>query len=399
VTRAGLVLALAALLAGGPAGAAAGDAFVLGPGDRLEVAVLGETELPAPVRVDESGAILAPLLGAVEVGGLTIAAATARLREAYVARGMLRDPQVSISLSEGRPYFVGGDVREPGAFPSRPMMTVEEAVALAGGYRSAGFGDPLELGRERVAERLTDAWVTLFTAALGVARRRAEIALADEIAPPDLPGNPLPREWIAARVADETAILVASNAALRRRDADLEAQLGVIDAEIVAAREVRELLERSARTLAEALTVEEELQQRGLQVRRRTLDVEGDLAAALARAAAQDQTESGAERRRIELLGQRDQLGSSRAAELLAEIAELEGQALNARARLRALAADAALAPSLADGGDGLVTVGHVIRRGPPEARVTLDAAPEDRLLPGDALIVTVRIDLDRNDF
>jgi len=74
-----------------------------------------------------------PLVGAVEARGLTTSqlggAIAARLRSGYV-----RDPSVAVEIETYRPFFVLGEVTFPGQYPYVPNMTVENAIAIAGGF-------------------------------------------------------------------------------------------------------------------------------------------------------------------------------------------------------------------------------------------------------------------------
>ena len=117
-------------------------AFVLGPGDLIELNVQGEAGGRQQVRVGEDGRILAPLIGLFSVAGLTPEDAVDALADAYVQGDWLNAPQISMTLIDGRPYYVAGDVRQPGAYPSRPRMTVEEALAIAGGFRFRRISQP-----------------------------------------------------------------------------------------------------------------------------------------------------------------------------------------------------------------------------------------------------------------
>jgi polysaccharide export outer membrane protein len=58
------------------------------------------------------------------------------LRDLLVAKKLLPDPDVTVEVSEYRPFYVTGDVANSGAYPYRPGTTVRDAVAVAGGYDS-----------------------------------------------------------------------------------------------------------------------------------------------------------------------------------------------------------------------------------------------------------------------
>lgn len=370
--------------------------FLLGPGDLLELNVQGETGGRQQLRVGEDGRILAPLIGLFEVAGRTPEEAVDALAEAYVQGDWLRAPQISMTLLEGRPYYVAGDVRQPGAYASRPRMTIEEALAIAGGFRFAGFLNPLEYSEERLMQDLTAAWVDLFEAQLGAARRRAEVALEDEITLPPMGGNPLPKDFVDGRVTDETAILRASNAQHNRSRADLESSIEVTLTEIEAAEEVREQLFASREVLEELVVQQKELLAKGLQVRANLFEAQQNLAGAVARLSGQELTEGQANRRLIDMRAQLDQLDPKREARLLAEIAAYDGAVLRLRASLETIETRRILAFSVTGNSeDELTQISFQIRRGPAGERETIAATPSTTILPGDILTVTVELSID----
>ena len=109
--------------------------YRIGAGDRLTIRVAGEADLTADYLVDGSGNISMPYVRVVEVAGLTTPAVealiTSRLRQ-----GFLRDPQVSVQVTSLRPFYILGEVNTAGSFSYQPGMTVQNAVAIAGGYSS-----------------------------------------------------------------------------------------------------------------------------------------------------------------------------------------------------------------------------------------------------------------------
>lgn len=107
--------------------------YTLDSGDRLRVVVFGQEGLTNSYLVDAAGAITMPLIGSVPAKGKTTAdlsrAVAARLRQGYI-----REPHVAVEVETYRPFFVLGEVTNPGQYPYVPNMTVETAVAIAGGF-------------------------------------------------------------------------------------------------------------------------------------------------------------------------------------------------------------------------------------------------------------------------
>ncbi|EAQ34799.1 Polysaccharide export protein [Nitrobacter sp. Nb-311A] len=108
-------------------------AYRLGAGDRLRIVVYGQEGLTNTYLVDAGGNITMPLIGAVTARGRTpaelSAAIAARLRKGYI-----RQPYVAAEVEAYRPFFILGEVAAPGQYPFVPNMTVESAVAIAGGF-------------------------------------------------------------------------------------------------------------------------------------------------------------------------------------------------------------------------------------------------------------------------
>ena len=108
-------------------------AYRLDAGDKLRVVVYGQEGLTNTYAIDAGGAITMPLIGSVPARGRTPAelasAITARLRGGYI-----RDPSVAVEIESYRPFFILGEVAAPGQYPYVPNMSVESAVAIAGGF-------------------------------------------------------------------------------------------------------------------------------------------------------------------------------------------------------------------------------------------------------------------------
>lgn len=119
------------------ADAGATENYRLGPGDRIRVSVFGEPDLSLDVVLGEAGTLAYPFLGELKVEGLTVGELQQR-----VASGLkgpyLVDPVVTISISEYRPFFVHGEVQKPGGIAYQPRLTIERAIALAGGFTEFG---------------------------------------------------------------------------------------------------------------------------------------------------------------------------------------------------------------------------------------------------------------------
>jgi len=121
--------------------------YWLDAGDKLRVVVFGQDGLSASYAVDTSGSITMPLIGSVPARGRTPAqlqaAIGAKLRQGYV-----REPHVAVEVEAYRPFFILGEVTLPGQYPYVSNMTVETAVAIAGGYTPRAQKYQIEISRQ-----------------------------------------------------------------------------------------------------------------------------------------------------------------------------------------------------------------------------------------------------------
>jgi polysaccharide biosynthesis/export protein len=122
-------------------------AYVLDSNDEVRVVVYEVDNLPQVYRVDASGYISMPMAGVVQARGKTPQqlerAIAARLKDRYV-----KDPKVAVQVVTYRPFFVLGEVRNAGQFAFVNGLTVESAVAVAGGYTERAY-----LGEARVVRQ------------------------------------------------------------------------------------------------------------------------------------------------------------------------------------------------------------------------------------------------------
>lgn len=128
-----------------PQPAAAREDYLLGEGDVIKVTVYQSPELSLELRIPASGSVSYPLLGDVTLGGLTVNQAERRLAEGLIEGRILKQPQVSILVTQvrGSQASVLGHVIKPGRYPLELTRTrLSDLMALAGGIASDG-GDVL----------------------------------------------------------------------------------------------------------------------------------------------------------------------------------------------------------------------------------------------------------------
>lgn len=126
------------------------NAYTLGAGDKVHVIVFGENDLTGDYIVDDGGFVALPLIGQVHVGGETIDQAQQVITQKYGANYLV-NPRVSVAVTNYRPFFILGEVKNPGSYPYVSGMTVENAVALAGGYTPRGNPDDIRVKHANTA--------------------------------------------------------------------------------------------------------------------------------------------------------------------------------------------------------------------------------------------------------
>jgi polysaccharide export outer membrane protein len=139
VRRAAQVVHVARTLEDGP--------YTLDAGDKLRIVVFGQDALSNNYTVDAQGQVTLPLIGAVFARGLTTTqlsgAIAGRLKQSFI-----RDPSVAVEVETYRPFFVLGEVTYPGQYPYVPNMTVENAIAIAGGFTPRASKDRVTVTRK-----------------------------------------------------------------------------------------------------------------------------------------------------------------------------------------------------------------------------------------------------------
>lgn len=109
------------------------SAYHLDAGDKLRVVVYGQEGLTNTYAIDAAGSITMPLIGSVPARGRTTAGLAAEIT-AKLRNGYIREPSVAVEIEAYRPFFILGEVQAPGQYPYVPNMTVESAIAIAGGF-------------------------------------------------------------------------------------------------------------------------------------------------------------------------------------------------------------------------------------------------------------------------
>jgi polysaccharide export outer membrane protein len=110
------------------------ETYLLEAGNRIRVTVFNEGNLSGDFTVDPAGNIALPLVGNVPASGITAKALAKRIEAVLKKDAYLNEPRVAVEVQTFRPFYVLGEVRQPGEFAYMTGMTVLSAIAKAGGY-------------------------------------------------------------------------------------------------------------------------------------------------------------------------------------------------------------------------------------------------------------------------
>ena len=107
--------------------------YRLDTGDRIKVTIFGHEDLSGEFEIDGTGRVAMPLIQFVEVAGLSAREAEQAI-EGKLAPDYLKNPKASVEILNYRPFYILGEVENPGSYQYVSGMTVLESVALAGGF-------------------------------------------------------------------------------------------------------------------------------------------------------------------------------------------------------------------------------------------------------------------------
>lgn len=128
--------------------------YRLGPGDEIQIQVYDEADLSMRLRVDESGTFNYPYLGTVTAYGRTVIELQKRL-----ISGLLEDvlvkPDVNVSITAYRNFYIGGEVKKPGGYPYQPGLTILQAMTVAGGPTEWASSSKFRILKEGASEAVT----------------------------------------------------------------------------------------------------------------------------------------------------------------------------------------------------------------------------------------------------
>ena len=121
--------------------------YRLGAGDRIKVTVFNEPALTGEFWVAPDGTVALPLIGSVNAGGRRVSEVAADATARY-GDGYLRDPKVAMEVMVFRPFYILGEVEQPGQYPYAAGMTALNAIATAKGFTPRASRDTIRIRRQ-----------------------------------------------------------------------------------------------------------------------------------------------------------------------------------------------------------------------------------------------------------
>lgn len=159
VAIAGMTAALAACATGGnlpSVGVAATnqelvEGYHVAAGDKLHVTVFDEAALTGDYQIGVGGELALPLIDAIDADGKTPEALAQIISDKLKAGGYVLSPRVSVEITAHRPFYILGEVKTPGEYPYSGDLTLDQAVAKAGGYTARADKGTILLRRQQWA--------------------------------------------------------------------------------------------------------------------------------------------------------------------------------------------------------------------------------------------------------
>jgi exopolysaccharide production protein ExoF len=377
--------------------------YRLGPDDNLTVKVYEWPDISGDYRIGADGKLSFPLAGNIAAADLTVEQLAKTIEDMLLQQAKLKDAvSVAVQVKEYRPFYIAGDVQKPGAYSFRPGMTVLQAVSVAGGFFR--FTDPglLRLERDAIMHRgERRILIEKLTALLArSARLNAERDGSPEIAFPDDTTFDRKDARIQALMERETLLFKSRRDDLQRQSAALTDLRNLYTGEIQSLQAQIESEKRQGELIQQELDQLRALAQRGLTsnprlflVERTFVSIEGtqrNLQAVIMRS-----------RQSIaQATQQADDLRVKFRERIDAETDKTDSEIRDARARIATadqLIMEASETAPLATArrlrNTGMEPKFKLSRRASDGSTQELSAESEDRIQPGDVIMVDSSLD------
>ena len=377
------------------------EPYILGPEDVISFRVATWDDATATYvpmqavsgdyRLGADGAVSLPVVGQVEAAGQT----PSELGELVAAQlqsaaGLFQLPAVSLEVIEYRPFYISGDVGSPGSYPWRPQLTAAKALALAGGTMRPQQEMLDATSAFRDVNQLQAVQAELAQLQLRAARLEAELSDAQQISFPQGIPHPDGEAVITRIMADEQSRMQLRRGSLARAVESHEALIALYQTELGSLESKLGAQQRQLVLTQEQVENLRSLEERGLVPASRLIAVEQNLMDQSAEELDLNTAIFRARQRIGETQRDLQQITDSRRQEVMAELQSTRHDIILQSKRaemLAALAAFSGLRPV-----NMSVNVALRVRRdGDGEIQV-LELSPDDPVLPGDVVEVTLTL-------
>lgn len=223
------------------------EEYRLQAGDVLEFSVAGVPDLRQRIPIDIDGSIAVPLAGSLPAAGQTVSAIRDKIREIIPKTALTMRPQsggeqqtviagneVSLTIAEYRPVYIGGDVAKPGEQKFSPGLTVRQAIALAGGYDLQRYRmeSPI-LATADLRGEYENLWIELAQGEATIARLQAELTGKVRLDAARLDGLPIPASVQQRIVKDAQDLLTSRMSDFDREQTHLRSTLKLAEERLV----------------------------------------------------------------------------------------------------------------------------------------------------------------------
>ncbi|HAS6389660.1 TPA: polysaccharide export protein [Vibrio vulnificus] len=135
------------------------DDYHLGTGDKIEIIVYGEDDLSMKLKIGKAGLVNFPYVGEVKLTGRTPSEIETEI-ENRLRGDYLLNPMVTVNLESFRLFYISGEVEQPNGYEYQPRLTVEQAIAMAGGFTDRADKGDINIRSGSTLELIEDVELT-----------------------------------------------------------------------------------------------------------------------------------------------------------------------------------------------------------------------------------------------
>lgn len=307
-------------------GQAATD-YRLSAGDVLQISVAGAPDLGRRISISLDGSASFPLIGEIQVAGLSLTEIRTRIRDLIPARGyknrkfsgsdaldVIDRDEISLDVAEYRPLYIMGDVVKAGEVVYRPGMTVKQAIAVAGGYRG-----PSELENSTNRKTYETALIAFAAEKVRIWRLRAMLGRSEqEFDDKEFEG--LGRETIQRMINLQKEHMKALQDDHKRQRQELQQAITLANQRVKALGAQLDNEKTSARLDSDELERAQELSKKGIVAANRLTEVHRTALLSATRTLQTDVATEGAKRERQEVEAKLERLDGALRIELLGDL-------------------------------------------------------------------------------